>query len=105
MRGSNLSTANCVLTVDLTNPDIIDRDRIALRKSLLHVARTVFVAGQSLHQRLLVRNYGADNVPLVLSLSFAADFVDVFEVRGMTRARRGTTASDIREGHGALAYK
>ena len=104
MLGSNLSNDNCVLTVDLTNPDIIDRDRIALRKSLLHVARTVFVAGQSLHQRLLVRNYGADNVPLVLSLSFAADFVDVFEVRGMTRARRGTTASEIGQGHAALDY-
>ena len=104
MLGSNLSNDNCVLTVDLTNPDIIDHDRIALRKSLLHVARTVFVAGQALHQRLVVHNYGADSVPLVLSLSFAADFADVFEVRGMTRARRGTTATEIGQGHATLSY-
>ncbi len=102
--GSNLSNDNCVLTVDLTNPDIIDRDRVALRKSLLHVARTVFIAGQALHQRLLVHNYGADSVPLVLSLSFAADFADVFEVRGMTRAKRGTAAAETGQEHVTLSY-
>jgi hypothetical protein len=30
--GSNLSNDNCVLTVDLTNPDIVDRDTIILSK-------------------------------------------------------------------------
>src|SRR4029077_9312025 len=51
MLGSNLSNDNCVLTVDLTNPDIIDRDTIILSKSLLHVSRTVFVARDTLYQR------------------------------------------------------
>src|SRR5919204_6215357 len=41
--GSNLSNDNCVLTVDLTNPDMFEEDRIILRKSLLHVSRTIFV--------------------------------------------------------------
>ena len=31
--GSNLSNDNCVLTVDLTNPDMFEEDRIILRKS------------------------------------------------------------------------
>ena len=87
--GSNLSNDNCVLTVDLTNPDIVDRDTIILSKSLLHVSRTVFVARDTLYQRFVVHNYAAETVPLLLSFTFGSDFADVFEVRGLTRARRG----------------
>jgi glycogen debranching enzyme len=60
MLGSNLSNDNCVLTVDLTNPDMFEGDRIILRKSLLHVSRTIFVARDNLHQRFVVHNYGAN---------------------------------------------
>jgi glycogen debranching enzyme len=60
MLGSNLSNDNCVLTVDLTNPDMFDGDRIILRKSLLHVSRTIFVARDNLHQRFVVHNHGAN---------------------------------------------
>jgi glycogen debranching enzyme len=102
--GSNLSNDNCVLTVDLTNPDILDDERIVLSKSLLHVSRTVFVACDTLYQRFLVHNYGAETVPLLLSLSFGSDFADVFEVRGLTRARRGDGRSEIGEGRVALLY-
>ena len=102
--GSNLSSDNCVLSVDLTNPDIVDRDAIILSKNLLHVARTVFVARDTLYQRFIVHNYGAERVPLLLSLSFDADFADVFEVRGMTRARRGTGTAEMGEGWVLLTY-
>ena len=102
--GSNLSSDNCVLSVDLTNPDIVDRDTIILSKSLLHVARTVFVARDTLYQRFIVHNYGAESVPLLLSFSFGADFADVFEVRGMTRARRGTAEAEMGEGWVLLTY-
>ncbi len=102
--GSNLSNDNCVLTVDLTNPDIVDRDRVTASKNLLHVSRTVFVARDTLYQRFIVRNYAAENVPLLLSLSFGADFADVFEVRGMTRARRGTAEIEMGEGWVLLTY-
>jgi glycogen debranching enzyme len=102
--GSNLSNDNCVLTVDLTNPDIVDRDTIILSKSLLHVARTVFVARDTLYQRFVVHNYAAENVPLLLSLTFGSDFADVFEVRGLTRARRGVAEVEMGEGWVLLNY-
>jgi glycogen debranching enzyme len=102
--GSNLSSDNCVLSVDLTNPDIVDRDAIILSKNLLHVARTVFVARDTLYQRFIVHNYAAESVPLLLSLSFGADFADVFEVRGMTRSRRGTAEAEMGEGWVLLTY-
>ena len=102
--GSNLSNDNCVLTVDLSNPDIFDGDHIILRKSLLHVSRTIFVARDNLHQRFAVHNYGAATVPLLLSITFDSDFADLFEVRGMTRARRGRLRTEIGDGVVKLNY-
>jgi glycogen debranching enzyme len=102
--GSNLSNDNCVLTVDLTNPDIFSKNSIVLRKSLLHVSRTIFVSRGSIYHRLGVRNYGAERVRLPLLLAFHNDFADVFEVRGVARAQRGVTHSEVGAGRVALTY-
>jgi glycogen debranching enzyme len=98
--GSNLSDDNCVLSVDLTNPDIYYDKRILLQKNLLHVARTVFVWRSTLFHRFAVRNFSANRVMLLLSITFENDFADVFEVRGTQRARRGAVRSLV-EGNGA----
>jgi glycogen debranching enzyme len=65
--GSNLSDDNCVLSVDLTNPDIYYDKRIILQKNLLHVARTVFVWRSTLFHRFVVRNFSSDRVRLLIS--------------------------------------
>jgi glycogen debranching enzyme len=98
--GSNLSDDSCVLSVDLTNPDIYYDKRIILQKNLLHVARTVFVWRSTLFHRFVVRNFGSDRVRLLLSITFDGDFTDVFEVRGVQRARRGA-ARTLVEGNRA----
>src|SRR5271167_3403475 len=98
--GSNLSDDNCVLSVDLTNPDIYYDKRIILQKNLLHVARTVFVWRSALFHRFALRNFSADRVRLLLSITFDNDFADVFEVRGNQRARRGAVHSLVK-GNGA----
>ena len=46
-------------------------------------------------QRLALRNYGPRAVNLALSLSFDSDFADLFEVRGMRRARRGVAVRQV----------
>jgi glycogen debranching enzyme len=97
--GSNLSDDNCILSVDLTNPDIYYDNRIILQKNLLHVARTVFVWRSTLFHRFVVRNFGAERVRVRLSITFDNDFADVFEVRGTRRGRRGAVRSHI-EGDG-----
>jgi glycogen debranching enzyme len=83
--GSNLSDDNCILSIDLTNPDIYYDRRLILPKNLLHVARTAFVWRSTLFHRFAVRNFGAERVRLLLSLTFDNDFADVFEVRGTAR--------------------
>jgi glycogen debranching enzyme len=102
--GSNLSDDNAILTVDLTNPDIYYDNRIILQKDLLHVARTVFIWRSTLFHRFAVRNFGAEPVRLLLSITFDNDFADIFEVRGTRRDRRGTARSRIEHGRAEFVY-
>lgn len=88
--GSNIRNDNAVLTIDLTNPDIYVKDRLVLPKDSVHIVRTCFVWQEYLYTRLSIRNHGNHRAALTLSLSFANDFADIFEVRGVRRARRGT---------------
>ena len=53
--GSNLRDDNSALTVDLTNPDIYDGERIVLQKDLIHIVRTLFLWRGTAYQRIEVR--------------------------------------------------
>ena len=87
--GSNVRDDNVVLTVDLTNPDFYLDKRLVLPKDAVHIIRSIFLWDGTAHQRLGVRNFGDQSVELTFSFFFASDFFDLFEVRGMRRARRG----------------
>jgi glycogen debranching enzyme len=102
--GSNLSDDNCVLSVDLTNPDIYYDKCIILQKDLLHVARTVFVWRSTLFHRFAVRNFSTEPVRLLLSITFDNDFADVFEVRGIQRVRRGAVRSHAEGNRADFTY-
>jgi glycogen debranching enzyme len=98
--GSNLRDDNASLTVDLTNPDNFSTEHvIVLQKDTLHVKRSVFVWRDTAFQRLALRNHGARPLSLKLSIAFASDFADVFEVRGMRRQHRGTSSSRLNAPH------
>ncbi len=80
---------NALFTAELTNPDLEREGTEPLPRESLHVHRLKFVYGGALHERLLVRNYGGGTRRVRLAVVFAADFADLFEVRGERRARRG----------------
>jgi glycogen debranching enzyme len=87
---SSLSDDNTLFTIDLTNPDI-RRGTVALvARGQLHIFRSVVLCDGCFYQRLRVSNYGLERIELPLTFRFAADFADLFEVRGMARAARGT---------------
>jgi glycogen debranching enzyme len=88
--GSNLRDDNAALNVDLTNADVISDQHIALEKDTLHILRTTFLWQDTAYQRFAVRNYGEQMIDVRLSILFANDFADLFEVRGTRRERRGT---------------
>jgi glycogen debranching enzyme len=101
--GSNMREDNAVFIADLSNPDMFSSDRtLVLEKDTVHVNRSSFVWRDAFFQRISLRNHGAQRVELAVSISFAGDFADVFEVRGMRRARRGTFSSRLHPPHEAM---
>ena len=62
----------------------------------MHLLRTIFVWRDTAYQRLGVRNYGDRTIDVRLSILFANDFADLFEVRGTRRERRGTATAQLR---------
>ncbi|HEY1813663.1 MAG TPA: glycogen debranching N-terminal domain-containing protein [Kofleriaceae bacterium] len=78
-----------VLVVHLGSPDIPDLAGGALERDQVHVAVTSFLWNAAWHARFAIHNYARREIQLAFDLHFDADFADVFEVRGMQRARRG----------------
>jgi glycogen debranching enzyme len=89
----NAGVADDVLqaAIDLTNPDVALTPHVVLPGRSLRIARRLTVHGRQLYQLLLVESFARESHELPLSLRFAADFVDVFEVRGRPRDRRGAS--------------
>jgi glycogen debranching enzyme len=80
---------NALLTVDLTNADFSDGDHLLLPRDTLHLMRNSFLWEGQLRTRLHLRNFSLEPVDLLLEFMFEADFVDIFEIRGTRRAKRG----------------
>ncbi len=94
--GSNMREDNALFIADLTNPDMFSRDRVLmLAKDVVHINRASFVWRDAFFQRISLRNHGATRVELAISINYAGDFADLFEVRGMRRARRGAYSSRL----------
>ncbi|MEA5568885.1 amylo-alpha-1,6-glucosidase [Anabaena sp. UHCC 0399] len=72
------------LAILCTNPKIDDRmtaDSIGIRREM--------VLNGALFEEIEVANYSTTSISFELSISFDADFVDLFEVRGYEREKRG----------------
>jgi glycogen debranching enzyme len=88
---STVREDNLLLTVDLTNPDHKFDGEMVLARDTIHVFRTSFLWKGICYNRIEIRNFALRPIRAPLRLVFAADFVDIFEVRGMERKRRGTS--------------
>jgi glycogen debranching enzyme len=100
--GSNIRDDNTAVFVDLTNPDLIDGQRIVMEKDRVHILRTIFIWRDTAYQRLGLRNYGNQPIDLRLTILFDNDFADLFEVRGAHRERRGTSFAKVLDGNRVL---
>src|SRR5579864_4784182 len=78
-----------MLGVDLSNPDMTLPSGVKLLRGTLHVYRTKFLSDGVCFERFAVQNFGQQPIDAEISLSVAADFADIFEVRGQKRGRRG----------------
>ena len=85
---SSLRDDNATLTCDLTNPDLFDRGG-RLAHDLIHIRRSRFLWNTACFERINVRNFDERPRRVEIAVDFAADFADLFEVRGFHRLRRG----------------
>lgn len=99
---SALRDDNAMLTCDLTNPDFPGDDgRVMIEHDIIHLRRTRFLWKDALYERVTIRNFDTEPRQISVDLAFAADFVDLFEIRGITRLHRGllrtprVAASDV----------
>jgi glycogen debranching enzyme len=92
---STITTDNFLFIADLTNIDILDEEQLTVPRGTLHLHRARFLLQGTCYDKLRIANYGLSPVSVPLRLTFAADFADMFEVRGTRRANRGT----LLEGH------
>ncbi len=81
---SSTAQRGFALSVLCANPHIGDR----VRAETVGIQREIVLNG-GLFEEITVTNYSTQPVQFELSLSFDADFVDLFEVRGTQRSQRG----------------
>ena len=86
---STVQEDNLLFVVNLTNPDVYRTGQLMLPRGTLHITRTKFLRQSTCFETIKFINYGLAPVEVRFSIEFDADFADLFEVRGMTRERRG----------------
>ena len=87
--GASLSQDNIVFTANLTNMPLATPSGSPAPQGVLHVERTRLLWQNRMYERITLTNYSGRDMEMPLRLEFAADFRDMFEVRGSQRARRG----------------
>jgi glycogen debranching enzyme len=103
---SRVREQNDLFGADLTNPDQVREGSIVFPRDLLHIFRARFLWEGHWYERLRVSNYGLVPIAATLMFEFAADYADIFEVRGVTRRRRGRLLPNTIEPRGLrLAYE
>jgi glycogen debranching enzyme len=85
-----LSRDNAVFTMHATNRALPPVGGTATPRGVIHIERKRVLCGERLYERVRCANYGLDAVMMPLAFEFAADFRDIFEVRGARRAQGGT---------------
>jgi glycogen debranching enzyme len=87
---SVVRNSDCSLVVDLTNPDTSGRLTDSLAADTLLIRRHKVLLDCTCFESITVRSHAQQEIEVNLSLLFACDYADVFEVRGTDRKARGT---------------
>ena len=101
-----LSKDNAVFTFHGTNRALPPVSGRGTPRGAIHIERRRTLSGERLYERVRCTNFGLDQVMLPLVFEYAADFRDMFEVRGVRRRQRGTLlAPQLLGRHVQFAYE
>ena len=87
---STVTGESALLEADLSNCDLYAGERLRLPRGSVHIRSTMLLGNGALFQTLDITNYAAIPEAFGLEITFGADFVDLFELRGSKRAKHGT---------------
>lgn len=80
---SSIKEDNDILSVDLTNPDLSSCN---IPENSVHISRSQFIRNGIYYEELSLVNYSSSDCKFDLTISFGADFRDLFEIRGIARS-------------------
>lgn len=92
---STVKSDNFSFVADMANVDVTDGQNIVVHRGTLHIVRSRFLWRDVAHEELRIVNYGLAPLRVPIRIAFAADYADIFEVRGMRRERRGRRLDDL----------
>jgi glycogen debranching enzyme len=89
--GAAVSEDNVLFTAHLSNRPLPPLGGVQTPEGVIHVERSRVLWGARLYERITLVNFTEAEAVVPLAITFAADFRDMFEVRGMPRLSRGRT--------------
>ncbi|HLY42591.1 MAG TPA: glycogen debranching N-terminal domain-containing protein [Terracidiphilus sp.] len=93
---SNTSEANAT-RVEMTPKGSLHGDGLDLPVNAVYMRREQVLEGSVLHDVLSLRSFHAEPIRLTIDISFGADFMDIFQVRGILRGKTGTYYAPIHD--------
>src|SRR5215470_18075931 len=78
-----------VSQIELTTGNITLRDSYDVPENTIHIRREQLLASDVFFDRLTFENFNLKAVEFDVKLALGADFVDVFQVRGVARSQHG----------------
>lgn len=103
---SAVTRSNTMLVVDLANPDLGSSEHVRVKRETVHLLRSKFLWDGGCFENVRVTNHGHEEIEIDLSFEYGADFIDIFEVRGAHRERRGKTLpAEVGEKDVRLTYQ
>ncbi len=90
--------------IELTTGTITLRDSFDLPENTVHIRREQLLASEIFFDRMTFENFNLTPVDFTVELLFDADFVDVFQVRGVARQQHGQYYRPIVSDRGIAFY-
>lgn len=95
---SGVGQDNVFFTCHSTNRPLPPMGGRSAPAGVLHIERRRFVRDRRMFERIRMVNHGVEDVLLPLAFEFAADFADIFQVRGTPRTKVGASEAPTHDG-------
>lgn len=93
---SNSSDGNST-RVEMTPKGSIHGSGLDMPVNAVYMRREQVLEGRVLHDVLYLHNFHVEKIRLTVEYSFDADFMDIFQVRGIVRGKSGTYYAPVQE--------